>query len=74
MPITFKWHDSETGEPYSETQEDISWDADPHCPKCGKLTHYWEGQIDQDFMGNDIDGWNHVCYECHLGTELQELD
>lgn len=44
----------------------------PICPKCGKVMEYWEGQIDQDYMGNDITGWNHICFNCGLETETME--
>lgn len=67
------WHYSENGD-HVCTQEVRNADMeDPNCPLCGKPTEYWEGQIDQDRMGNDIDGWNYVCWACGIGTEVQEL-
>jgi hypothetical protein len=42
------------------------------CPKCGKQCHYWEGQIDQDRMGNDIHGWSFDCWDCGIGSEVVE--
>lgn len=42
------------------------------CPKCHKPTEYREGQIDQDFMGNDIDGWWFVCWDCGIDTAAVE--
>lgn len=69
---TWHWFDSESGEPVADTETERYNDT-PTCPKCGKPAEYWEGQIDQDFMGNDIDGWNYECYHCHIGTDLIAL-
>jgi len=71
---TLTWHDEETGDHVQTVEYHESFGSSPPCPKCGKKTHYWEGQIDQDFMGNDIQGWNYVCYECRIGTKAEELD
>ncbi len=65
----FKWVYEETGETCGESEEDVDT---PHCPQCGQPCEYWEGQIGQDFMGNDIDGWNWTCYQCMVGTEVME--
>lgn len=43
------------------------------CPLCGKRTQYWEGQIDQDQMGNDISGYSYDCYECKIHSAVEEL-
>lgn len=43
------------------------------CPKCGKRTVYWEGQIDQDVMGNDIYGYSYDCYDCEIHSAAEEL-
>lgn len=67
------WHYEETGEPVGDTETERYSDT-PNCPLCGKPADYWEGQIDQDFMGNDIEGWNYVCYGCMVGTDLIEFD
>lgn len=67
-----KWHYEETGVPFGESSDQREWHEEPDCPKCGKRTHYWEGTIDQDRMGNDIHGENYVCYECQIGTECEE--
>ena len=44
------------------------------CPQCGGKCDYWEGLIDQDIMGNDIDGYNFVCPGCGWESEIKELD
>lgn len=71
---TMQWHYIETGELFEETQEDIAWESDPHCPICKQVTDYWEGTVDQDRMGNDIEAGHHVCYTCKLGTQWEYLD
>jgi hypothetical protein len=43
------------------------------CPKCHQPATYVEGQIDEDFMGNRIDGWWFDCYKCGIGTTPVEL-
>ncbi len=67
------WHYEETGVPVGDTETDLYSDT-PNCPLCGKQADYWEGTYDQDFMGNDIEGWNHVCYDCRVGTDVIEFD
>jgi len=68
------WSYNETGEPYGESTDNLDWNSSPICPKCGGLTEYWEGQIDQDRMGNDIHGWMWECRHCGIGTELREIE
>lgn len=68
------WHHGETGEPCGESTDQLDWDANPICPKCGQLTEYREFQIGEDFMGNRIEGWNYECHTCYIGTEVEELD
>lgn len=36
---------------------------DPICPLCGKESHYWEGMVDQDRMGNDIEACHWLCWD-----------
>jgi hypothetical protein len=42
------------------------------CPKCGKVGHYVEGQIGQDFMGNDTQGYWWVCFDCKISSDPSE--
>ena len=70
---TLSWQNEEDGEYIQTVEYPERLSGNPPCPKCGKKTHYWEGQIDQDIMGNDIEGWNYVCYECHIGTKPEEI-
>lgn len=42
------------------------------CPTCDRPTEYHEGQMDQDFMGNDIDGWWFICWHCGIDTAATE--
>lgn len=67
------WHYEDTGVPVGDTETERYSDT-PSCPLCGKPADYWEGTYDQDFMGNDIEGWNHCCYHCHVGTDIIEFD
>ncbi len=71
---TLIWHYEETGDQVCTQEVRNSECEEPNCPLCGKRTEYWEGQIDQDIMGNDIDGYNYVCYDCRIGTQVEELD
>jgi hypothetical protein len=73
-PRKLKAFELQTGEPLGEMEFKVDFDGDPYCPKCGKVMEYWYGQIDQDFMGNDIDGFNHVCYGCEIQTEVMDGD
>jgi alpha-glucuronidase len=62
----------QTGDSLGQMEFQVNFYGHPHCPKCNKVMEYWEGQIDQDYMGNDISGWNHVCYACDVQTEVME--
>lgn len=65
----FTLDDGDAMGPYPLTTND---NDDWLCPKCGKPCEYWEGQIDQDRMGNDIRGWAFHCYDCGIGSEATE--
>ncbi len=47
--------------------------GDYYCPQCGKVCTYDEGVIEQDFMGNDIEGYSYDCYDCWIGSEMEEI-
>lgn len=49
-------------------ETEANYHGDYYCPKCGKLATYWEGMIDQDRMGNDIEGCSYDCWDCHITT------
>ncbi len=67
------WTYDETDDPVC-TQTVPNSDAEqPNCPLCGKATEYWEGKIDQDIMGNDLDGCNWRCWNCGISTQLEYL-
>lgn len=51
----------------------VTTNGDYICPQCGQPADYVEGQIDQDFQGNDIGGWWYDCYKCGIGTEPVEI-
>lgn len=68
------WSNEDTGVFVCESEDDKSYISDPDCPLCGEKAHYWEGQVDQDFMGNDLHGWNFCCYECGIGTTIVDFD
>lgn len=72
-PRNFDWHNTETGEHVASTEDDKYWDIPPRCPSCLLHAEYWEGQVDQDFMGNDIYGWNWTCYPCGVSTQMFDL-
>lgn len=74
MKLTYKWHNEETGEPALDDATQYDYGEPPKCPRCGKASEYWEGTVEQDFMGNDIDACNWTCYHCKIGTELEYLD
>lgn len=78
MPTMIEWFTLNyelDGEPESVGKFPLQTTAygDWLCPKCGKEATYRVGQIDQDFMGNDIDGDWYDCYSCMIGTEPEEL-
>jgi hypothetical protein len=66
------WVDLAEGESVGVFPLEETASGDYICPKCGQTTHYWEGQIDQDRMGNDIDGWSFDCWTCGIGSEVIE--
>jgi hypothetical protein len=71
-PRKLKAFDMQTSADLGEITFEVNAYGHPICPHCGKVMEYWEGQIDQDRQGNDIDGWNHVCYDCGIETEIME--
>ena len=56
---------------FYETEK--TFNGDFICPKCGKVATYWEGMIDQDRMGNDIQGYSYDCWNCKITTGAREL-
>lgn len=66
------WVDNDEGNAYAESSQAADDTSNPRCPKCGEKSVYDEGQIDQDFMGNDIYGWWFSCYNCNLSTQAIE--
>lgn len=68
------WYNVENGDFVGTFHAEPDEHEEPTCPRCGKRTEYWEGQIDQDRMGNDIHGYNYVCYPCQIETGLCEID
>lgn len=69
---TWRWHNNDTNELVAENQQD-AWDtSSPRCPLCGEPSIYDEGQIDQDFMGNDLYGWWFACFGCNISTPAVE--
>lgn len=67
------WYSLETDEPLDTLPTEISYDGDVICPKCQKRCTYWEGQIGQDEMGNDLDGWAFYCFPCGICTDWEYL-
>lgn len=67
------WYDLDSGEPLGVFVTEVTYNGAFICPKCSDLATYWEGQIDQDEMGNDIQGYSWDCYECGIGTSEMEL-
>ena len=57
---TLSWHYSETGDHVCTQDVRNAECEEPNCPLCGKLTVYWEGTVDQDRQGNDIDACNYA--------------
>jgi DNA-directed RNA polymerase subunit M/transcription elongation factor TFIIS len=74
MKHQIEWFDMETGESVGIFPYDPTDDLEAFiCPKCGKRTEYWEGQIDQDRMGNDIYGYSYDCCNCKIHTACEAL-
>lgn len=71
---TWFWVHCDDNEAVAIYESEQAYDdtSDPKCPKCGERCNYDEGQIDEDFMGNHIDGWWYVCYGCCLSTQAIE--
>lgn len=67
-----KWFDLDTFEEVGEFPLQLADNDDYICPKCGSPAVYWEGQIGQDYMGNDIRGWSFDCWACKIHSEVVE--
>lgn len=52
---------------------ELTFEGDYICPKCGNPAQYWEGTVDQDRMGNDIQGYSYDCYDCKITTGTDSL-
>ena len=70
---TVKWVHMDTGEQVATTEYPRHQHHYSPCPQCGQETEYNEFQIDQDEMGNDIDGAAYECWHCHIMSEPEEL-
>lgn len=69
-----EWHNI-NGDDYESIGKhplQLTQNDDYVCPTCNKPAEYDEGQIDQDFMGNDIYGWRFVCWDCGIASESTE--
>jgi len=49
------------------------WHETFQCPAGHGQMAYWEGIVDQDEQGNNIDGCNHYCPVCGYATEIESL-
>lgn len=63
----------ETYGDYEEQYRWEEWHKTFQCPNGHGQMTYWEGTIDQDRQGNNIDGCNHYCPECGYESKLEEL-
>lgn len=70
--IKWHWQHDETGEAAGTSEQEYDDSSNPPCGVCGKRSKYMEGQIDQDFMGNDIHGWWFSCHPCGVSTPAVE--
>lgn len=52
----------------------VNDEGDYICPLCGQVATAWEGQVDEDRMGNAIRGWSYDCYPCGIYSEIEETD
>jgi len=73
MRHVIEWFNMETDDSIGYYPIEQTYDLEALiCPKCGGATEYWEGQIDQDFMGNDIRGYSYDCHKCKIHSACQE--
>jgi len=69
---TWFWVDLDEGIAVADSEQARNDTSNPICPKCGERSVFEEGQIDQDFMGNDINGWWFTCFGCGIATQATE--
>lgn len=58
----------------SDNQPYIFSDKKNVCPECGNKMRVDEGQVDEDFMGNAIEGWWYMCYPCGISSQIYDFD
>lgn len=58
---------------YEAQYEWEQWHASFQCPHGHGQMDYFEGTIEQDEQGNNIDACNHYCPKCGYATEMEEL-
>lgn len=73
MPRMLTWYDNASDNEIGEFADGTGAEDAPLCPKCGAETTYEEGRVDQDVMGNDIEGYWFVCWPCGISTEWFEF-
>jgi len=49
------------------------WVESMKCPHDGEQLTYWEGTIEQDEQGNDLDGYWFTCPKCDYESEVTML-
>jgi|CXWL01.1.fsa_nt_gi transcription elongation factor Elf1 len=68
------WTRNETDELVTTTKDNPFADDNLLCPLCNHQATYEEGQIGQDFMGNDEHGFWYTCRNCGISTQAWNLD
>lgn len=76
MPLLNWFEDKEhdDGDSIGFFMDDTPFDYHPDCPKCGKTTLYWEGQIGEErYTGKVIRASHFYCPDCKIKTATEEL-